>query len=288
MGYMHIENLYKCQDILLFKECYALEKIHGTSAHVSYRNGEDPGLWFFAGGESHTNFVALFNQDDLKAKFKELIQGSAIVYGEAYGGKQQGMKDTYGDKLRFIVFDVQIDGMWLSVPQMDEFARALGLDVVFWEKCSTDLAVLDAARDRPSVQARLNGCGEKHGEGVVLRPLIELKKNNGDRVIAKHKGAAFAERVSAPKVVDPSLLVTLEKAEAIAFEWVTPMRLAHVLDKIPGPHGLQHTGMVIKAMVEDVYREAKGEIVESREAEKAISKRAAQLFKKSVTTVVPT
>jgi intein/homing endonuclease len=29
MGYQHIENLYKNQTIFLFKECYALEKIHG-------------------------------------------------------------------------------------------------------------------------------------------------------------------------------------------------------------------------------------------------------------------
>ena len=29
MGYIHIGNLYKDQEILLFKECYALEKIHG-------------------------------------------------------------------------------------------------------------------------------------------------------------------------------------------------------------------------------------------------------------------
>ena len=29
MGYAHIENLYKCQDILMFRECYATEKIHG-------------------------------------------------------------------------------------------------------------------------------------------------------------------------------------------------------------------------------------------------------------------
>ena len=36
MGYRHIDNLYKDQRILLFRECFALEKIHGTSAHVSW------------------------------------------------------------------------------------------------------------------------------------------------------------------------------------------------------------------------------------------------------------
>ena len=33
MAYMHIENLYRNQNILLFKQCYCLEKIHGTSAN---------------------------------------------------------------------------------------------------------------------------------------------------------------------------------------------------------------------------------------------------------------
>lgn len=27
MGYIHINNLYKCQDIMLFREYYALEKV---------------------------------------------------------------------------------------------------------------------------------------------------------------------------------------------------------------------------------------------------------------------
>lgn len=282
MGYLHIENLYKCQDILMFRECYALEKIHGTSAHVRWADGK---VSLSSGGESPARFSALFDEAALTAKFAELVQGACVVYGEAYGGKQQGMKATYGDALRFIVFDIQIDGMWLSVPQMDALAKSLGFDVVQWTKVPTDLAVLDALRDAPSSQAFLNGCGERPREGVILRPLVEMTKNNGDRVIAKHKCAAFEERATPQKVVDPSQLAVLEKAEAIANEWVTPMRLTHVLDKIPGPHGMQHTPIVIKAMVEDVYREGKGEIVESKDAERAIGKRAAQLFKARVTAV---
>ena len=38
MGYMRIDNLYKNQAVLSFKEVYALEKVHGTSAHIHYSN----------------------------------------------------------------------------------------------------------------------------------------------------------------------------------------------------------------------------------------------------------
>ena len=40
MGYAHIENLYKNQTILLFRRCWALEKVHGTSAHITYVEGQ--------------------------------------------------------------------------------------------------------------------------------------------------------------------------------------------------------------------------------------------------------
>ena len=71
----------------------------------------------------------------------------------------------------------------------------------------------------------------------------------------------------------------LKEAEAIANEWVTEMRLTHVLDKLPKDINIEGTATVIKAMREDVLREAKGEIVESKEALSAIGKNTAMLFK---------
>src|SRR5271157_1732275 len=99
MGYLHINNLStKCQDILLFKECYALEKVHGTSAHVSWNDNK---LGFFSGGEKHERFIKLFDHEALIKVFTERhLNQKVIVYGEAYGGSQQGMKDTYGVELR--------------------------------------------------------------------------------------------------------------------------------------------------------------------------------------------
>ena len=131
MGYLHIENLYKpsAQKILMFKECYAMEKIHGTSAHVSW-DGEF--IRFFSGGESNEKFKTLFDQNFLMNKLTEL--GYAIrkvtIYGEAYGGKCQGMSHTYGPNLKFIAFDVCVDeNNWLNVPEA-EVCRELGIQIV--------------------------------------------------------------------------------------------------------------------------------------------------------------
>lgn len=275
MGYMHIDNLYKNQDILLFKECFVLEKVHGTSAHVAWKDGS---LRFFSGGEKHDRFVALFDAAFLTENFTLLSHPEVVVYGEAYGGKQQAMRETYGDELRFIAFDVKVGESWLAVPQMDRAAASLGFEVVPWAITTTDLVNLDGHRDAPSDLARRRGCGERIREGVVLRPPIEVIKNNGERIIAKHKTAAFSERASSPKVVDPAKLIVLSEAAAIAEEWVTEMRLNHVLDKIQPSNSIEETRRVISAMTEDVLREAAGEIVDSKEARQAIGKKTAQLF----------
>jgi hypothetical protein len=281
MGYLHIENLYKYPDIFLFKEVYALEKIHGTSAHVGWKDGE---IKFFSGGEKHESFVALFDVPALTERFTAMAEPEVVVFGEAYGGKCQGMKDTYGDKLRFVAFDVKIGDSWLNVPNAVDVATKLGFEFVDYARATTDVDSLNVLRDAPSTQAIRNGCGtDKKREGVVLRPLSELRKNNGERIITKHKRDDFRE-TKTPRDVDMEKLKVLEDAQRIAEEWVTEMRLQHVLDKTPHG-GMEHTGAVIRAMVDDIKREGEGEIVWSPEAERAVGTAAAKMYKRRVMVV---
>jgi hypothetical protein len=272
MGYMHIDNLYKAQDIMMFRECYALEKIHGTSAHIGWKCVEKK-VYFFSGGESHEKFSALFDVEKLEEQFKGMPD--TVVYGEAYGGKCQGMSGTYGKELKFVVFDVKINEMWLAVPNAEDFAvNTLGLEFVDYVKIPTELAAMDGERDKPSVQAVRNGIEEpRKREGVVLRPLVELTKNNGDRIIVKHKGDDFKE-TKTKREMDPEKLKVLEDAKEVADEWVTPMRINHVLDKIENP-AMEKMREIIAAMTEDVKREGEGEIVWSPAVEKAIGKATA-------------
>lgn len=276
MGYLHIPNLYKDQTILLFKECYALEKVHGTSANITWVNGQ---LTYFSGGEKHERFTALFNAEELSQKLAALSVQSITVFGEAYGGKQQGMKDIYGAELRFIAFDVRINDKWLDVPNAQQIVTSLGLEFVPWQRTATDTESLNTLRDKPSEVAERRGIANKPREGIVIRPLIEVTLNNGERVIAKHKGDAFSERATTPKIVDNAKLIVLDDAKNIANEWVTPMRLEHILDKLPQGINVEATRMVIDAMIEDVTREAVGEIIDSRDTRVAIGKRTATLFK---------
>lgn len=286
MGYLDISNLYKDQTILMFRECYALEKIHGSSAHISF-DPERTDLSLHAGGIEHARFLALFDIPALQAKFREMFSEKTVVYGEVYGGKIQKMSETYGKDIRFVVFDVKVGGVWLNVPKAEIVAQSLGLDFVPYVRCSTDITTLNAERDRPSVQARRLGQGEdRKREGVVLRPLEEFRKNNEERVIAKHKAVEFGE-TKTPREVTPEQLAILTEAEAIADEWVTPMRLQHILGSLsPEEQTIEHTGTITRLMIEDVVREGLGEIVDSREARKAIGRRAAKLFQVHLRTTL--
>jgi hypothetical protein len=281
MGYMHIENSYRnyVTTFALFRRCYVLEKIHGTSAHISWKDGQ---VHYFAGGESHVNFVKLFDNDALSKTFDSMGHPEVTIFGEAYGGKQQGQSWRYGKQLKFVAFDVKVGDCWLNVPNAHQVVERLGLEFVHYVEVATDLSQLDFWRDAPSEQARRNGIIEDQPrEGIVIRPIEEFRNNAGERIISKHKRAEERETKTIRDIGDPTKLKVLEEANAIAEEWVTPTRLDHVLSKL-GQVNISDASNLIKAMIEDVLREGAGEVVDSKEARKAIGTACMKLFKKKL------
>lgn len=289
MGYRKISNLYKNTDILYFKQAYALEKCHGTSSHIRYKASEDK-LFFFSGAARHIEFLKIFDQERLLELFRQNHtehpgSDDVIIYGEAYGGKLQGMSDTYGKDLRFIAFEVNIDGTWLGVLQAERIATKFGQEFVPYEIIDTAEDAINAAMMKDSEIAIRRGCGPgKIREGIVLRPLIEVGYANGGRIICKHKRPEFAERKNTPKFSDPERLKILEDAREIADEWVVGQRLMHVLDALGiAEPDVKDIGTIIKGMIADVFIEAKDEIIESKEVRKAIGKRTVKLLKPFLT-----
>lgn len=283
MGYRHIDNLYKDPSFLQNREdVFALEKIHGTSAHISWRNGR---IHLHNGGASAVAFQALFNLDALRFGFEAAGLSHVTIFGEAYGGSQQKQAWRYGDKLKFVAFEVHTPQGWLSTPAADAFVRAMKLEFVHYKRIPATLEAVDAERDATSEQARRNGVeGFIRREGVVLRPVTAGAfdtefDEGGNPLRMKHKRDEERETASPRAVIDPAKQQVLDDAQAIADEWVTPTRLEHVLDKIPGPHGMEQTKQIIEAMVEDVMREGRGELIDSKEARAAIGKATAKLLK---------
>jgi hypothetical protein len=113
----------------------------------------------------------------------------------------------------------------------------------------------------------------------VLRPLVELRKNDGERVITKHKREEERE-TKTPREIGEDKLKILTEAQSIADEWVTENRLVkHVLPKLSDT-SISNMGGIIKAMVEDIRLESSRETVWSKDVEKAIGKNTAILYKR--------
>jgi hypothetical protein len=283
MSYLDIDNLYKNKTILLFRECYALEKIHGTSAHISWKEDK---LSFFSGGAKHPAFLSLFDQLALRSQLDLSGIKSLTFFGEAYGGNVMKMKQTYGDTLKFVVFEVKVGEYWLNVPAAAELAKQFGFDFVPYCRIDTTLEALDAVMKSPSVQAIKLGMGNNHTrEGVVLRPIEEMTANGG-RVIAKHKNPDFKETKSG-RPLDEAKLKVLDDAKAISDEWVTEMRLTHVLDglQLSEPYDIRKTGDVVRAMLDDITKESTDEIIMSPEAKKTIGQVTARMYKSRITNI---
>lgn len=292
MGYLHIDNLSRDPSILrFFRQVYALEKVHGTSAHLRF---ESDTIHFFSGGEKRETFVSIFDQADLGRRFAEIFHTpptKVVVYGEAYGGKMQGMSGTYGTKARFIAFDVAINDKWLQVEHAKRLTESLGLEFVPFNLVDCTPEALNAERDIPSrigvINAQRDGVTDyvpKPAEGIVVRPVIELDYPNGSRIIAKHKRSDFSERKSkADTNLNPDKALALANAEAVAAEFVTEMRLSHVVDKLKGTVGRELTFAdipeVIDAMMEDVLREGAGEVENTKPNRKAIGNATAKMLK---------
>lgn len=286
MGYFrHMDNLYRNPDALTLpeRECYAMEKLDGTSSHVKWKDGK---IHLFSGGAKFETFKELFDEETLSARFAEVgdFDSAITIYGEAYGAKVQGLGHRYGDKLKFVAFEVNWNGVWLDVLEAERVATFCGLEFVHYVKIPCTEAAFNAERDKPSTQAQRNGMGEQLSEGIIIRPLTERYREDGTRCIWKHKQDRVRE-MKTPRSLDPDKNKVLEDARAIAEEFVVEERLRHVMDSLATSYGktaedlkIEDTPALIAEMVNDVNAECVGEFVRTKETDRAISKRAAVLF----------
>lgn len=301
MGYASILNLHADTRILEQSHCFALEKLHGTSAFVQYiPKGGDPEpesrgtrlavgeatLKFFS-GEQQANFEAFFadKKERLLKVFGQL--GMPVkVHGECYGGKIQQNSWRYGKELRFTAFDVLYNGEWLPIPEAEIVVKLLGLEFVHYVRIETKLSLIDAERDAISEQAIRNGVTTREGEfvrreGVVLRPIEEKPDHRGNRICAKHKRAEERETKTI-RPVNADKIALSKAARDVAEEWVTANRVGNARSHFSESDWvITNMSNLIRYVLQDVYTEAGDEVEQTAENNREICKRAAQLIKQN-------
>lgn len=190
-----IEGEYSTPEIEYLKDNLwsFTEKIDGTNVRIGW-NGVDLEI----GGRTkdaqmptflYQKLAELFTADKLVEVFpkSEEEEVNVILFGEGFGARiQKGGGNYISDGVSFTLFDVKIGEWWLKREDVIDVANKLGiLFVPHIGQGTLNEAVL-------KVKSGLKSAfGDFEAEGMVLRPLVELKTRRGDRVITKLKHKDF-------------------------------------------------------------------------------------------------
>ena len=178
------------------------EKIDGTNIRV-YWDGHRVA---FCGrtdkaqipGSLMTKLEELFGGEVNEQIFEEHFGGKEVtLYGEGYGAKIQNGGDYRPDQ-SFILFDVNVCGVWLNRENVEAVARYFGIDVVPVILRGTMQEAIEYVKARPA-----STIGTAKMEGLVGRPALELLTANSSRLIVKVKVRDFEEMERRRRHADP-------------------------------------------------------------------------------------
>lgn len=169
------------------------EKIDGTNIRVMW----DGHKITFGGRTERANIPAYLmnylNEKFINVETEELFEQTfgekeVILFGEGYGAKIQGVGASYRPDVSFILFDVLIGDNYQPRDRVEDIAKMFDLEIVPIVYTGTIDGAIDYVRSNPK-----STIGEAMMEGVVGRPLVEMKDRCGNRMIVKIKYNDFKE-----------------------------------------------------------------------------------------------
>lgn len=125
------------------------------------------------------------NEEIFEQKFGEM---QVVLFGEGYGAKIQNGGNYIPNGVDFALFDVYLpeSDMWLKRDSVEDIAKTFGIQTVpFIFRGDIDDAVR-FVKSKP-----LSTIGNAKMEGLVGRPMVELRDRRGRRVIVKVKVKDF-------------------------------------------------------------------------------------------------
>jgi hypothetical protein len=125
------------------------------------------------------------NEEMFEQKFGET---PVMLIGEGYGAKIQKTGDNYRADNDFILFDVCINDNYQTRDSVKNIAAYFNIDVVPTIMIGKLQDGIDYVKTKPKSKI-----GTADSEGLVARPLIELRDRCGKRVIVKIKVWDFEE-----------------------------------------------------------------------------------------------
>jgi len=131
-------------------------------------------------------------------KMKEVFPDTSLcLYGEGYGAKIQSGGNYIPNGVSFVLFDVRIGEWWLKRKDVEGIAEKLGIDIVPIIMESTIEEAIKVVRDgfistwSSHNASATSWCHEFKAEGLVGKPLVEMRDRRGHRIVTKLKTKDF-------------------------------------------------------------------------------------------------
>jgi hypothetical protein len=126
---------------------------------------------------------ANFDRHAMENCFKE--SNEVCLYGEGVGPRIQG-GSMYGTDQHFVLFDVRIGDWWLTRKSVCDISVSMQIPLVPIVGMGDLLRMTEFVKGRPDSRY-----GDGLMEGVVARPIGDLRARNGSRIITKLKVCDF-------------------------------------------------------------------------------------------------
>lgn len=125
------------------------------------------------------------NEELFEQKFGEM---KVILFGEGYGAKIQKGGGDYRSDCSFILFDVYIpeQNLWMTRDSVEDIAKSFGIEVVPIIFTGTLNKAIDYVKTSPK-----STIGTANMEGLVYKPIVEVKDRRNRRVLVKIKVKDF-------------------------------------------------------------------------------------------------
>lgn len=188
-----VEGKFRNETVELLKDIdwEFTEKIDGTNIRiywdghkVSYYGRTDKAQ---IPSQLMNRLIELFGGDINEEMFEQKFGDMPVMLiGEGYGAKIQKVGGDYRADNDFILFDVCINGNYQPRDSVKDIANYFNIDVVPTIMIGRLQDGVDYVKSKPKSKI-----GNADSEGLVARPLKELKDRTGNRIIVKIKVKDF-------------------------------------------------------------------------------------------------
>lgn len=115
------------------------------------------------------------------------------IYGEFFGKKIQSGGNYDKDKNRFSIFDICVQGWYVPIDMLNDYASKLGLDVApYIGQMTIEEAEKMVMKGFKTTVPDVSN-PDYLAEGIVARPVIPIKDPRGKRIIVKIKTCDYRE-----------------------------------------------------------------------------------------------